>query len=307
MTRAERAALKAPRSAMCRGPPNPLTAPCASCGKPLDAAANFCTACGAAAGRPPEPVAVAVKVDDDARVATAPRGTLRARAWRALCCAPPDCRERTRWCCARWCCRLFVWFIVLTAAAGGLAVHILSQDAAEEAASATEAVSTAARAPGASAGNVTCTAAADETPCPTPAPTPCRASLIVVKARNFKNDDGVAKLWVHNDKDEWNADKDDWDDDDGAFFVGDAPIHNKENTNFTVYTTAVPANYGVLVLHDKDANGKMKTNGVGKPREGVGASRGAAGSWTGGPRWSKAKFWVPECSVVTSEVKLWYA
>ena len=202
---------------------------------------------------------------------------------------------------------MFVWFIVLTAAAGGLAVHILSQDAAEEAASATEAVSTAARAPGASAGNVTCTAAADETPCPTPAPTPCRASLIVVKARNFKNDDGVAKLWVHNDKDEWNADKDDWDDDDGAFFVGEAPIHDKENTNFTVYTTAVPANYGVLVLHDKDANGKMKTNGVGKPREGVGASRGAAGSWTGGPRWSKAKFWVPECSVVTSEVKLWYA
>ena len=286
---------------MCRGPPNPLTAPCASCGKPLDAAANFCTACGAAAGRPPE------KVDDDARVATAPRRTLRARAWRALCCAPPDCRERTRWCCARWCCRLFVWFIVLTAAAGGLAIHILSQEAAEEAASNTEAVFTEARAPGASASNVTCTTAADETPCPTPAPTPCLASLIVVRARNFKNDDGVAKLWVHNDKDEWNADKDDWDDDGGAFFVGEAPIHNKENTNFTVYTTAVPANYGVLVLHDKDANGKMKTNGVGKPREGVGASRGAAGSWTGGPRWSKAKFWVPECSVVTSEVKLWYA
>ena len=286
---------------MCRGPPNPLTAPCASCGQPLDAAANFCTACGAAAGRPPE------KVDDDARVATAPRRTLRARAWRALCCAPPDCRERTRWCCARWCCRLFVWFIVLTAAAGGLAIHILSQEAAEEAASDTEAVYTAARAPGASASNVTCTAAADETPCPTPAPTPCLASLIVVRARNFKNDDGVAKLWVHNDKDEWNADKDDWDDDDGAFFVDAAPIADKENTNFTVYTTAVPANYGVLVLHDKDANGKMKTNGVGKPREGVGASRGAAGSWTGGPRWSKAKFWVPECAVVTSEVKLWYA
>ena len=152
---------------------------------------------------------------------------------------------------------MFVWFIVLTSAAGGLAVHILSQDAAEEAASATEAVSTAARAPGASASNVTCTAAADETPCP-----PCLASLIVVRARNFKNDDGVAKLWVHNDKDEWNADKDDWDDDGGAFFVGEAPIHNKENTNFTVYTTAVPANYGVLVLHDKDANGKMKTNGT---------------------------------------------
>ena len=296
---------------MCRGPPNPITVPCASCGKPLRAGANFCTACGAAAGRPraPEPVAVAVKVDDEAGVATAPRRTLRARAWRALCCAPPDCKERTRWCCARWCCRLFVWFIVLTAGAGGLAVHILSQEAAEEAASASdpEAVSTEARAPGASASNVTCTAAADETPCPTPAPTPCRASLIVVKARNFKNDDGVAKLWVHNDKDEWNADKDDWDDDDGAFFVGEAPIHNKENTNFTVYATAVPANYGVLVLHDKDANGKMKTNGVGKPREGVGASRGAARARTGGPRWAQAQVWVPECSVVTSEVKLWYA
>ena len=112
---------------------------------------------------------------------------------------------------------------------------------------------------------------------------------------------------VHNNKDEWNADKDDWDEDDGAFFVDAAPIADKENTNFTISTTVVPANYGVLVLHDKDANGRMKTDSVGKPREGVGASRGAAGSWTGGPRWSKAKFWVPECSVVTSEVKLWYA
>ena len=90
MTRAERAALKA-RSAMCRGPPNPLT--CASCGKPLDAGANFCTACGAAAGRPPEPVAVAVKVDDEAGVATAPRRTLRARplCWRARLRAAGTC------------------------------------------------------------------------------------------------------------------------------------------------------------------------------------------------------------------------
>ena len=36
-------------------------------------------------------------------------------------------------------------------------------------------------------------------------------------------------------------------------------------------------NYGVLVLHDKDMNGKMKTNSVGKPKEGVGASRGTGG------------------------------
>ena len=63
----------------------------------------------------------------------------------------------------------------------------------------------------------------------------------------------------------------------------------------------------------------MKTNGNGMPTEGVGASRGAQGSWKGGPKWGKAKFWfvflrltqlanrVPPCSLVYVEIKLWYS
>lgn len=140
---------------------------------------------------------------------------------------------------------------------------------------------------------------------PTSAPTECAASVVVIVASNFKNDNGVAKLWLHDSGDEWNADKDDWKNDNGAFFVDSRPIVDKEHVNWTVPIPLSVGNYGALVLHDKDENGKMKTNSVGMPKEGVGASRGAAGSWKGGPRWSKAKFWVPPCSLVTAHVELW--
>ena len=52
------------------------------------------------------------------------------------------------------------------------------------------------------------------------------------------------------------------------------PIVDKNNVTWTVRLEESIGNYGVLVLHDKDLNGKMKTNAVGKPKEGVGASRG---------------------------------
>jgi len=89
--------------------------------------------------------------------------------------------------------------------------------------------------------------------------------------------------------------------------VDSKPIKDRNNVNWTIPIPVSVGNYGVLVLHDKDENGKMKTNSVGKPKEGVGASRGASGSWKGGPRWSKAKFWVYDCTVNTVSIDLWYS
>lgn len=46
--------------------------------------------------------------------------------------------------------------------------------------------------------------------------------------------------------------------------------------------------YAATALHDEDGNGKMKTNWIGMPKEGVGATNGAGGM--GGPSFKDAKF-----------------
>lgn len=140
----------------------------------------------------------------------------------------------------------------------------------------------------------------------TNATAPCASSIVVV-ATNFKNDDGAAKLWLHDDAAEWNLDKNAWANDRGAALVAAKPIVDRDNVNWTLPVARPGRFHAVLVLHDKNRDGEMKTNGVGKPKEGVGASRGAQGSWRGGPRWGKAKFWVPVCARATVPVELWYS
>ena len=140
---------------------------------------------------------------------------------------------------------------------------------------------------GASAGNVTCTAAADETPCPTPAPTPCLASLIVVKARNFKNDDGVAKLWVQQRR---------------RVERRQGRLGRRRRRVFCG-GGAHPqqGKYEFYGAHDRRAGELRRPGPPRRERQDEDQRRGqaargrrrvarAAGSWTGGPRWSKAKF-----------------
>jgi len=47
--------------------------------------------------------------------------------------------------------------------------------------------------------------------------------------------------------------------------------------------------YAVCVFHDEDSDGKLKTNWLGMPREGVGSSNNAKGR-LGPPRFSAAAF-----------------
>lgn len=60
-------------------------------------------------------------------------------------------------------------------------------------------------------------------------------------------------------------------------------------TRMTVRFRNVPAgSYAVSVQHDEDGNGKLKTNFLGMPREGVGISNNPGGI----PRWSRSQFQV---------------
>ena len=55
------------------------------------------------------------------------------------------------------------------------------------------------------------------------------------------------------------------------------------------FTGTGPGTYAVAVFHDENSNGKMDTNFVGMPREGVGASNDAQGHF-GPPPFDKAAF-----------------
>jgi uncharacterized protein (DUF2141 family) len=55
------------------------------------------------------------------------------------------------------------------------------------------------------------------------------------------------------------------------------------------FTGIEPATYAVSVFHDENSNGKLDTNFMGIPREGVGASNGARGHM-GPPKFEDATF-----------------
>src|SRR5271154_3726727 len=55
------------------------------------------------------------------------------------------------------------------------------------------------------------------------------------------------------------------------------------------FTGIRPGTYAVAVFHDENSNGKMDTNLIGMPREGVGASNDAQGHF-GPPPFDKAAF-----------------
>ena len=55
------------------------------------------------------------------------------------------------------------------------------------------------------------------------------------------------------------------------------------------FSGVAPGTYAVSVVHDENSNGKLDTNFIGMPREGVGASNDAKGHM-GPPRFSAASF-----------------
>jgi uncharacterized protein (DUF2141 family) len=55
------------------------------------------------------------------------------------------------------------------------------------------------------------------------------------------------------------------------------------------FTGVAPGTYAVSVVHDENSNGKLDTNFIGMPREGVGASNDAKGHM-GPPKFAAASF-----------------
>jgi uncharacterized protein (DUF2141 family) len=64
-----------------------------------------------------------------------------------------------------------------------------------------------------------------------------------------------------------------------------------------------PGQYALSVVHDENGNGRLDSNLIGIPKEPVGVSNNAKGSF-GPPKWKDAKFTVPAGSRVVQKIAL---
>jgi len=105
---------------------------------------------------------------------------------------------------------------------------------------------------------------------------------IAVQIVGVKDLGGKVCVAVYNDADSYPDAGKHW-----RFVCGDI----KDGKSLLVFKNVPPGAYAAFAFHDADANGKLKKNFIGMPKEGVGASRGAKGVM-GPPKFRDAKFQV---------------
>jgi uncharacterized protein (DUF2141 family) len=113
-----------------------------------------------------------------------------------------------------------------------------------------------------------------------PAQTP--TGKIIVEVKGFENNNGKARLLLFssNEKKYFPKDKD------KALRKNVVPIES--NQVVFVYENLPYGDYAISVHHDEDENGKVNTNFLKIPKEGLGASNDAKG-FMGPPSFDKAK------------------
>ena len=104
---------------------------------------------------------------------------------------------------------------------------------------------------------------------------------IQVVARKLASDEGRVRMLLYRSKDGFPTKPG------KAWRKASAPI---ENGIAKGRFKGVPAGiYALSIFHDENDNGKLDTNFLGIPKEGVGASRNAKGTM-GPPKWKDASF-----------------
>lgn len=103
---------------------------------------------------------------------------------------------------------------------------------------------------------------------------------ISIRVTGLKNDKGQVCIALYNSPDTFPVDE-------KHFRATCAGIVGKTAT--IALPNIPPGQYAAFAFHDKDGDGKLKTNWLGIPKEGVGASRGAKGRM-GPPKFKDAAF-----------------
>lgn len=109
-----------------------------------------------------------------------------------------------------------------------------------------------------------------------------KTGKIVVQVKNFKSNDGKARFLIFssNEKKSFPKEKD------KAYGKFVVPI--KDNQVIFTFENLPYGEYAISVHHDEDDNGKVNSNFIGIPNEGLGASNDAKGFF-GPPSFDKAK------------------
>ena len=110
---------------------------------------------------------------------------------------------------------------------------------------------------------------------------PSPENLIHVEIGGFRNDKGQLVCSIYSSADGFPkiGDK--------AATIVKSPISNGDAV--CVFPGLKPGTYAASVFHDENSNGKLDTNFMGMPREGVGASNNAKGHF-GPPKFDAAAF-----------------
>lgn len=120
---------------------------------------------------------------------------------------------------------------------------------------------------------------------------------IIVEAVGFENDKGKARLLLFSDKEKKYFPSEQ----DSAFIRRILPI---EDNKVVFQLDSLPyGDYAVSVHHDENNDGKVNSNWLGIPKEGLGASNNAKGTF-GPPSFEKAKITLnkPEISITINMV-----
>jgi len=119
------------------------------------------------------------------------------------------------------------------------------------------------------------------------------SSDITVKVIGLKNEKGTLGLGLFNTDQYFLKEK-------GKYKKAQVKI-TKDGT-FHTFKNIPEGVYAVTVYHDENGNGKLDKNFIGFPKEGVGISNDAKGSF-GPPTFKDAKFVLKEHKTVTIQVK----
>ena len=110
---------------------------------------------------------------------------------------------------------------------------------------------------------------------------PLLAATLDITLDGFKNNKGQALIYLHNKSDSFPSDPDE------AVASRIVKIQNK--TAKARFENVESGLYAVATVHDENSDGKLETNFIGIPKEGVGASNNARGRF-GPPSFDDASF-----------------
>ena len=128
------------------------------------------------------------------------------------------------------------------------------------------------------------------------APALAYAGDLTVTLENVANAEGALLVGVHTKSADFP--------DDASRVTGQ--MQAAKAGKVTVHFKNLPAGrYAIALFHDANGNGKLDSNRLGIPVEGIGFSNNATGSF-GPPAFAKAAFDVPADGAITQSIKLAY-